>query len=133
MGKKAKTMPFETPPDTADIKAFRGHEPERDPSRPYQFARQRRDILNLYNNPLGAYTTPELREQMTKSALEESSQAEGQSAIEENAMFNNQKADQLYKMADLTKPTRAQAAPQGGGLLNSLIGAGGGIAAALIT
>ena len=123
MGKKNKNLPFETPPDTGDIKAFRGWEPERDPSRPFQFARQRRDILNLYNNPLGARTTPELREQMTRSALEESSQMEGQSALEENAALNAQKAD-------LTKPVKATPDPrQGGGLLNTIVG--GGISAAV--
>jgi len=114
MGKKAKVaqLPFEDkkeyqfmePPDTADTKAYRDWNPERDPSRPYQFARQRRDILNLYNNPLGAYTTPELKEQMTKSALEENAQQEGQSALEENAQFNAMKGGQLSDMAKIKSP-----------------------------
>ena len=150
MGKGSKTqqLPFEknneyqfyTPPDTEDTKAYRGWNPEADPSRPYQFARQRRDILNLYNNPLGAYTTPELREQMTKSALEENAQAEGQSALEENAQLNNMKGQKLGSLAALTSPQLQQSKQYGfdsqqkqsGGLLNSLIGAGGSVGAALI-
>lgn len=105
-------LPFEenkeynwfTPPDTEDVKAYRGWNPEADPSRPYQFARQRSDILNLYNNPLGAYTTPELREQMTRSALQENAQEEGQSALAENAQLNNLKGAKYSDLARLTSP-----------------------------
>lgn len=148
MGKGSKTqqLPFEknneykfyTPPDTEDTKAFRSWNPEADPSRPYQFARQRRDILNLYNNPLGAYTTPELREQMTKSALEENAQQEGQSALEENAQLNNAKGQKLGSLAALTAPQLQQSKQsgfesqqkQGSGLLNSLVGGGLSVVAA---
>ena len=133
---KTQQLPFEqnneykwfTPPDTEDVKAYRGWEPERDPSRPYQFARQRRDILNLYNNPLGAYTTPELRESMTKSALEENAQQEGQSALEENAQYNTQKGGKLSDIAKMTAPVQQQTKgfgfnsqqKQGGGFWGSL-------------
>ena len=148
MGKKNKTqqMPFEknneykwfTPPDTEDVKAYRNWTPERDPSRPYQFARQRRDILNLYNNPLGAYTTPELREQMTKSALEENAQQEGQSMLEENAQYNNQLGGKYSDLARITSPQLQNTKQsgydsvqkQGGGVLNTLVNGGLSVAAA---
>lgn len=147
MGKaKTQKMPFEktneygwlTPPDTEDIKSYRGWNPERDPSRPYQFARQRRDILNLYNNPLGAYTTPELREQMTKSALEENAQQEGQSALEENAQYNNLLGNKYSDLAKITAPQLQNTKQygyesqqkQGSGLLGSLVGGGLSVAAA---
>ena len=147
MGKpKTQKLPFEnnqeykyfTPPDTEDIKALRGWNPQSDPTRPYQFARQRRDVLNLYNNPLGAYTTPELREQMTRSALGELGQQEGQAAREEQYDFNNQKLGQLSTLAALTKPELQQTKSygfnsgqqQGSGTLGSVIGAGASIAVA---
>lgn len=65
-------------------------------------------MLNLYNNPLGAYTTPELREQMTRSALGELGQQEGQAAREEQYDFNNQKLGQLGTVASLTRPELQQ-------------------------
>lgn len=120
---------FFTPPDWKEKDDFAAWRPEGDPTRAYQFARQRNDIKNNYNNPLGAYTTPEMREQMTKSALEENGQAEGQSALAEQSALNEQRGQQLGNLAQLGAPKMAQTKgtttqQQKGGFWGNLLSSG---------
>lgn len=148
MGSKTSKLPYESnkeydwkmTPDTADITAFRNFQPQADPSQGFRFARQRQGFLNTFQNPLGSYTTPELREQVTRSGLEEIGQNEQQVMRESQFDLNRLKMGQLGDLASLTRPQLVNTketgyqtnAKQGGGFFSSLLGGAAKVGAAFI-
>jgi hypothetical protein len=115
-------------PSTPELEAFKSFEIQDDPSAPFLFAGQRRDLLNTYQNPYGSYTTPEMREQMTRAGLAEIGQNEAQAFRERNFDKNRMKLGQLqaamaYSRPELvqTKGTSTTTQKQSGGWLGSLL------------
>lgn len=117
MGKKTKDaptqqMPFERNtefkwmdvPKTPEFEAFQNLEIERDPSLPFQFGRQRQDFLNTFQNPMGAYTTPEMRRNMTQAGLQDIAQNEGQANREANFDFNRLNLGKAETAMNFTRP-----------------------------
>lgn len=147
-GSKTQKLPFESnkeydwkmTPDTQDITAFRNMDIQDDPSQPFRFARQRQDFLNTFQNPLGSYTTPELREQMTRSGLAEIGQNEGQAMRERQFDKNRLQLGRAGDLASLTRPQLVNTKDSGyqtqqkqsGGLLNSIIGGAATVGAAFV-
>lgn len=130
------TYGWEQVPQTQDYTDFKNFQIQDDPSTPNMFARQRRDFLNTFQNPLGSYTTPELREQMTRGGLEEIGQNEGQ-AMRERAYDKNKlelgKAGTLmaYSRPELVQTGGTGTQKQSGGFWRDLaVSAAGGAGAA---
>lgn len=124
-------------PDTADISALRGFQPQADPSTPYRFGRQRQDFLRTFQNPMGSYTTPELREQMQRGGLESIGQQEQQAMRENQYDLNRINLAKHEGLAQLTSPRLVQTKGTsiekgGGGLLGSIIGGAATIGSAFI-
>src|SRR5438132_84442 len=71
------------PEDTADIQSFRNWQPQSDPSIPYRFARARTKLGESFNNPLGQYTTPTIREATERASEGDLMQQEGQAMSED--------------------------------------------------
>lgn len=93
-------------PDSADIAALRAWDPGSDPSIPYRFAKNRERLLNSFQNPLGSYATPEMREAQTRAGLEKLSQEEGEAYQEDAYQKQQQKLGQLTSLAQMTQPIR---------------------------
>ena len=89
-------------PDTPDIQAFRGWQPQTDPSIPYGAASAHNRLSQSFDNPLGGYATPAMRDAMMRTGHrqidQDASQAFRQSAYD----VNQQKAGQLGTLAALT-------------------------------
>lgn len=92
---------------------MRGHQFATDPRIGHAFARSRTNAHESYNNPLGGYSTPQLRDAALRASDADSSQEEAQAYREEsygrNALEYAQKAD----VAAITAPRLVQTAQEG--------------------
>jgi len=114
MGSKSKTqqLPFEsnkqygwmTPPDTADITAYRGWNPQTDPTIPYQFGMRRQQLERSMSNPLGSYTTPEMREAQQRAGMESLGQEESQARRAAQFDLNTLEGQKRANLAQMTGP-----------------------------
>lgn len=112
MGGGVKKSPFETnkefdfftPPDTADIEAFRGFRPEIDPTIGFRSGERTRELKRSLNNPLGSYTTPEMREQQFMRGQEEIGQQAGMEQRAGQFDQNRLRMQQLGALSEQTKP-----------------------------
>lgn len=149
MGKpKTQQLPFEQKqeygfmekPQTADYQAFKGFTPMADPTTQYRFGAAKRDLMQTYQNPMGAFTTPEMREQMTRSGLGELGQQEGQAYREQAYDQNRLKMAQLESLMNYSSPQMVNTKTsgfnsqpkQGSGFLGSLIQGAATVGAAFI-
>lgn len=98
---------FQTP-DWAGLDAYKAWAPEADPTIPYQFAKQRRDLESSFINPMGAYTTPEMQREMMKAGQGELAQVEGQAMRAGQYDVNQLRGQQLGNIASLSAPKFAQ-------------------------
>lgn len=126
-----------TPPETKDIEALRGMKATIDPSISYNFANLRREYENSFNNPLGGYTTPHVRDQSVRANNERLSQAQSQAMQEGQYAADNANYGRQATVAGMTAPQMVQSGgtttQSGGfwsGLLTTALGAGIGGAAA---
>lgn len=92
-------------PRTPEFEAFQNLQIQRDPSLPNMFARQRQDFQNTFQNPLGAYTTPEMRRNMTQAGLADIGQNEAQAMREANFDFNRLNLGKAETAMNFTRPT----------------------------
>lgn len=149
MGKpKVQQLPFESnqqysfmeKPQTADYQQFKDFTPMTDPTTQYRYGAAKRDLLAQYQNPLGAYTTPELREQMTTSGLNELGQQAGQEYRQQAYDQNRLKMAQLESLMNYSSPQLVNTKTsgfnsqpqQGNGLMGSIISGGATVGAAFI-
>lgn len=107
------TYGWEMTPDTADIAAQRGFQFQADPRIGHTFARGRSQARESFHNPLGGYTTPQLRDQILRASDEDSTQQEAQAYREEN--YGRQALDyaRLADVAALTQPRLTQQGSSG--------------------
>lgn len=110
---QANTYSQVVPQNTPDIDAFRKWEPQVDPGIGYQYARARDDLKDTYDNPLGAYTTPAVKEAALRSGLKDLNQQEGQAFRAGEYDVNAQKLGQLGGVAELTAPRIVQSGSTG--------------------
>lgn len=115
MGGGVKKAPFETnrefdfftPPDTEDVKAFRAFRPEIDPTIGFRQGEQVRELKRSLNNPLGSYTTPEMREQQFRRGNEQIASNAGMEQRAGQFDQNRLRLGQLSDLSGLTKPVFA--------------------------
>lgn len=97
------------PPDTPATTALQGMVKQgSDPSIPYAFAQRRQDVANSFQNPLGAYTTPAVRDAANrvtgeKLAMDESTAMQASKLAGDEAAFGRQAT-----VAGLTSPRLVQ-------------------------
>lgn len=123
---------FSDPYSSPDIEEFRQFRPQADPSIPHRFAAQRNRVMDAYQNPTGAYSTPELNTERQMAQLGELGQEEGQAMRESQYDVNQQRGAQLGNIAALTRPNFYQKSgtqTQSGGFWGDLaIGVASGLA-----
>lgn len=107
-----------------------------DPSIPYEYAQRREDFNNSFANPLGAYTSPAVRDAANRVAGERMAMDEAE-AIKQSRFLASQAAfDRQGAVVNATMPFQTGGASTGVQSYNpgigSYIGQGAGIAASLI-
>src|SRR5688500_3604924 len=91
-------------PGTADIAAQRNFQFGSDPRIGYAFARSRKNAAESFANPLGGYTTPQLRDAMLRAGDADSSQQEAQAYAEESHARQGLEYARRADLAQLTAP-----------------------------
>jgi hypothetical protein len=90
--------------ESPDLQKYREWQPEIDPSIPYRFARERTHLQDSFNNPLGQYTTPAVREATQRAAEGDLMQQEGQAMREGQYDVNSQTGGKQGFLASFTAP-----------------------------
>lgn len=107
-----------------------------DPSIPFAYAQRREDINNSFQNPLGAYTSPAVRDASHRVANERMSIDESEAV--KASKFNTDQANfgRQATVAGLTQPVQTSGTsttnPGWGQYLNAGIGAGAQVGAAAL-
>jgi len=102
-------------PDSPDIQAYRGWQPQTDPGLSYQYANARNRLNQSFDNPLGGYATPAMRDAMLRSGNRQLDQDESQAFRQGSYDVNQQKAGQLGTLAALTRGTNTTGTSSGTG------------------
>lgn len=103
-----------------------------DPTIPYAYAQKREDAQNSFNSPLGAYTTPAVRDAASRVSnerlgMEENAAIQGSNFRNQNAEFQRQ-----LGVVGATQPLQT-GATQSQSLIPGLITAGAGLGSAALT
>lgn len=77
-----------------------------DPTIPFAFAKRREDVNNSFFNPLGAYTTPAVRDASSRVANERMSMEENNAIQASNAQNSQQAFNRQATVADMTRPVQ---------------------------
>jgi hypothetical protein len=91
---------------------------EADPSIPYLFGAERERLNNTYNNPLGAYTSPAVRDAVNRSAGKALNMQEQQTSEASRRASQDQAFGQQSYIAQLTDPRLLQTGGSTTGTLN---------------
>src|SRR5574343_862411 len=126
MGKKKDNTVWKTKPETQEVKDLKNFRYEKDPRLPFIFANRKQQYAESYDNQLGAYTTPMVRDQAVRANNAKLDQEYAAASAAENAQGNNIRLGQLTSVADMMSPQLVQKTGgfNWGGLLSSGIGAG---------
>lgn len=81
---------------------------EHDPRIAVQYARERSNLSNTYNNPLGGAYSPQLKDAILNAGYEDIGQRESQAHREENQGFQGMKYAQLHDVASFSAPKTVQ-------------------------
>ena len=131
------TYAWQTPGDTGDIKAWRDQQYEVDPGIGQQFALAQEQMNNNYDNPLGGYTTNDVRMKQKAASINGLNQQRSAAHRQGQYDVNMLKAGQKAGLAGLTAPQLVQTggtgtSQQSGGLGQAIIGAGANVASAAL-
>lgn len=107
-GSNTATYGYSPGADSADIQAQRNFEFTPDPRVGYAFARQRQQAHDSYAQPLGGYSTPQLRDAALRASDADSAQTEAQTLAEENHNLQGLKYAQKADVAQMTAPRFVQ-------------------------
>jgi hypothetical protein len=141
---QTNTYQYLTPPTTPAVTELQGMvQKGSDPSIPFHFAQQREDLANSYMNPLGAATSPAVRDAANRVAGQRLGMAEQEAIKASNFNANNQAFGQQSTIAGLTSPqlvqtggtssgTQTQSGGFWSGLLMQGINAGASVGAAAL-
>lgn len=113
----ANTASSSSVPDTPDIQAYRAFQPQVDPGLGYQYANARNKLNQSFDNPLGGYATPEMRDAMLRTGNRQLNQDEAQAFRAGTYDVNQQKAGQLGNLASLTRGTNTTGTSSGTGTM----------------
>lgn len=128
---------YVAPPDTADVTALRGVNFTEDPGIAHQYGLAKERLDENMDNPLGPYTTSDVRMKQRAAGIkglnQEESMAHRQGQYDVN-MLNNAK---LQGLAALTAPKLVQTGgtqtqTQSGDVLGQLIGGAAGVGSAAL-
>src|SRR5574343_301560 len=131
MGKKKDNTVWKTKPETQEVKDLKNFRYEKDPRLPFIFANRKQDYAESYDNPLGAYTTPMVRDQAVRANNAKLDQEYAAASAAENAQSNNIRLGQLTSIADRMSPQLVQ--KTGGFNWGAALGAAAGIGTGLMT
>ncbi len=102
-------------PDTPDIQAYRDWQPQGDPGLGYQYANARNRLNQSFDNPLGGYATPAMRDAMLRTGNRQLNQDESQAFRQQAYDINNQRSGQLGSLAALTRGSNTTGTSSGTG------------------
>ena len=117
------------------MKALEGMKASVDTSIPFNFANQREQLTNSYQNPMGAYTSPAVRDALQRSGGQGLAQQEAQAQQNSQNYANDTNYGRAASYAAMTAPKFVQTGgtstqTQSGGLLGELLGGALGIGGA---
>lgn len=104
---------WQTPNDTADVQVLRSHQFQIDPTIGYRVGGAIRRMQDSYQNPLGGYTTPQIRDATMRSQERELMQQGGQQFREGAYDVGNQQYGQKLAVAGMTAPRLVQTGSSG--------------------
>lgn len=99
---------WEQMPDSQDIAALRGYREQVDPSIGASYSRRQTNLRSSYQNPLGAYTTPAMRDAALRSQEGELEQEYGQAQRQGYNDIQGRTGQRLAGLASLTAPNMVQ-------------------------
>ncbi len=105
-------------PDTPDIQAYRDFKPQSDPGLPFQYANARNRLNDSFDNPLGGYATPAMRDAILRSGNRQLNQDESQAFRQGQYDVNQQRGGQLGTLAALTRGTNTTGTSSGTGTMS---------------
>jgi hypothetical protein len=107
------TYGWQTAPDTEDTKAYREWRPQIDPGLGAQYAGAKNSLTSSFNNPLGGYATPQMRDAQQRTGLRNLNQDESLAFRGAYNDVNAQRGNQLAGLSALTHPTLTQTGSSG--------------------
>lgn len=91
-------------PDTPDIVAARNDRAQIDPSIGYRVGEAQRQLNESFDNPMGAFVTPQIRDAMRRSGQRELLQIGGQQTREGMSDVNRLNQSKNLALAGMTSP-----------------------------
>jgi hypothetical protein len=107
------TFDWKTAPDTPDTEAFRGWRPQIDPGLGYQYGQARNQLTSSFNDPLGGYSTPQMRDAQQRTGSRNLNQDESQAFRQGANDVNTRRGTQLGTLAALNHPQLVQTGSSG--------------------
>lgn len=114
---------WEQNPGSEDITALRGYREQLDPSIAHNYSRRQSNLRNSFQNPLGQYTTPAMRDATLRSHEGELEQEYGQAQREGYSDMQRRTGQRLTGLASLTAPNMVST---GGSQTGTYSGTGSG-------
>lgn len=99
---------YQTPPDTADVSAYRAFRPQLDPTIGFRAGASKRQLEGSFLNPLGGATTPQIRDATLRSGFRNIDEQAAQQSRAGQYDVNQQRMGQLGSLAALTRPQLTQ-------------------------
>lgn len=97
-------LAFAQVPTWQGLEDYKAYMPQADPTIPYRAAASRQRAISTYDNPTGAYKTPELDAQRKLSTLASIDQSAGQEARQGAYDVSQQRGQQLANIAQMQAP-----------------------------
>ncbi len=94
--------------NTPDIDALRNYKAQVDPSISHRYGSALRRIKDTFQNPLGGFATPAMKDAITRSNERELAQSAGQEFREGQFDVNRMDLGRLSGLAELTAPRTVQ-------------------------
>lgn len=107
-GSSQNQFGWQQTPDSQDISALRGYREQLDPSIAHGYARRQTNLRNSYQNPLGQYTTPAMRDAALRSQEGDLEQEYGQAQRVGHNDMQQRTGQRLSGLAGLTAPRLTQ-------------------------
>lgn len=103
-GTSTNRYDFLTPPDSPDIIAARNDRAQIDPSIGYRLGEKERQLNESFDNPMGGYVTPQIRDAIRRSGQRELMQIGGQQTREGAFDANRLNQSKNLALAGMTSP-----------------------------
>jgi hypothetical protein len=107
------TFDWKTAPDTEDTKAYRDWRPQIDPGLGYQYGNARNQLTSSFNDPMGGYSTPQVRDAQLRTGMRNLNQDEAQAFRGGYNDVNSQRGNQLGTLAAMNHPQLVQTGGSG--------------------